>query len=351
MKIILTGATGFIGRRLARKVKLAYPTAEIIAVVKPEASNDLERSGRAVLAEAGIPIVEGDLLNRETLREIPKSPDLVFHLASCTDMGEKDHSINDVGTRNLIEQLEPLKPDTHVVFASTIAIHDNRPDYALPVMEDTPYPAHIANEYGRSKYRTLEYLKQLATTGRFNLSTVRVSGVYGENTRPTGLYDMVGKLCAKRSFITRINWPGRVAMIYVEDIADVFIKVSQRSDPRKYYEVIPVVEALNLPEMCAMVYAALGTQPPGVFHVPHWFWKLLGGLAARKSYFEAVLPHSAYNRLWQLFVLSNNEFFNQSRVLDELLPRYPFVRFSNFALKRYAREEKTSDMSREVKRA
>ena len=349
MKILITGATGFIGRRLAKELAESFGSDQVTALVKADAGNELERTGRAVLAELGIKMIEIDLLTRYGLENVPKSPDTVFHLASCTDMGEPDHSINDVGTRNLLESIAPIKPGMHFVFASTIAIHDNRDDFDLPITESTPYPKYICNEYGRSKHRTLENLKRESAAKQFYLTTVRVSGVYGENTRPSGLYDMVGRLCDKRSFITRINWPGRVSMIYVSDIAKLFVQVSRRSDKEKYFEVIPSVEALNLQDMSALTYAAKNIPAPSPISLPRFFWKTMTFISRYKAAFEAVLPHKLYNRVWQLFVLSNNEFWNESLVLHEAMPNFKFVRFADFVERRYA-PSAVSDVNRNVAR-
>ncbi len=334
MTIWLTGATGFIGRRLARKIAKAFPEAEIHALVRASVDNELERSGREVLAQLPLHLHEVDLLLGTGLSSLPPAPRLLFHLASCTEMLESDHSINDVGTRNLLEAIGPV-PGMHLIYASSIASLDLRDDYSRPVDESTPFPARTCNEYGRSKLRTLAYLKKMSREQGFHLSTMRVTGVYGENTRPTGLYDMVGRLCRRRSLLTRINWPGKVSMIYVDDIAELFVRLAQRPDPESYLELIPSVENYSLYEMCQLTYAAMQVPQPLPLYLPKWFWRLCRQAALRKGILERALPHRLYTRFWQLFVLCNHEFWNESLLLSQFSQGLRFKTFHEFTQERY----------------
>ena len=54
--IVVTGATGFVGRRLMRVLVSNYADEEILCLVHDQAENELERSGRAVLDELGCAI-------------------------------------------------------------------------------------------------------------------------------------------------------------------------------------------------------------------------------------------------------------------------------------------------------
>ena len=50
---------------------------------------------------------------------------LIFHLAANIHADELDHTANDIGTQNLVRSLEPLGPESHLVFASSVAESDN----------------------------------------------------------------------------------------------------------------------------------------------------------------------------------------------------------------------------------
>ena len=112
--ILVTGATGYVGRRLIRMLVETYGSSKILCLVYDQYDNDLERSGRAHLDKLNIKYIPVDLVSGRGLTEVPKSPDLIFHLASNTDTGATDHTVNDIGTRNLLESIQPLSSNFHL---------------------------------------------------------------------------------------------------------------------------------------------------------------------------------------------------------------------------------------------
>lgn len=96
MDILLTGATGKVGSRLARR--LAQAGHAVRAMVR-----DTNRAGR--LAGPGIVLVEGDLMRPGTLDTAVRGVDAVVHCAAFfrgATPGQA-HAINHQGTRHLAE--------------------------------------------------------------------------------------------------------------------------------------------------------------------------------------------------------------------------------------------------------
>ena len=112
--IVVSGATGFIGRRVVGElVKKNRPEGILCLVWKK--NNHREQAGRKWLRRVGVKLKEIDLLDKRSLTDLPQSPRLVFHLAATTDTALADHSCNDIGTINLVEALGPSKK-THFVY-------------------------------------------------------------------------------------------------------------------------------------------------------------------------------------------------------------------------------------------
>src|SRR5512143_724970 len=81
MKYFLTGATGFIGGRVARQ--LIEAGHQVSAIVRnPAKAQDL--------AERGITIHPGDVTDKESMREPMRGVDGIFHLAGWYKIGTKD---------------------------------------------------------------------------------------------------------------------------------------------------------------------------------------------------------------------------------------------------------------------
>src|SRR5438105_4490562 len=97
-RYFVTGATGFIGGRLARE--LAGRGHQVIALARrPNQASDL--------AAAGVSLVQGDVTEPESLRRPMEGADGVFHVAGWYQIGARDTTlaqrINVDGTRNVLE--------------------------------------------------------------------------------------------------------------------------------------------------------------------------------------------------------------------------------------------------------
>ena len=119
MKYFITGATGFIGGRLARQLREAGH--EVLAVVRnPAKAQDL--------AQLGVTLHQGDVTEKESMRKPMTGVDGVFHVAGWYKVGVRDKSqayaINVEGTHNVLELMKELKIPKGV-YTSTLAINSD----------------------------------------------------------------------------------------------------------------------------------------------------------------------------------------------------------------------------------
>lgn len=331
--ILVTGATGFIGRRLIQQLAQAEDKTDILCLIHKDNSG-LEKTGREIVGRLGIRYLEVDLVSGEGLEKVPKSPAKVFHLASVTDTSAPDHSINDRGTKNLLEAIQPLSPEMHFIFTSSIAVYDNRGDFSVPAGEATELMQSPAHEYGRKKLAAEKYLTQMSRELGFRLSIVRVCGVYGEGVRKGGLFDSIQDLVRKKSFLSRLNWPGRISVILVEDMARFLIGIAQQppaGGQRALY--VPSVESLTLAQMSESIHKAYGLPYRGI-RIPSVLWMMIASVAKNKKYIEKLLPHKMYNRFWQLFILVNDEFWCASHMPARIFADHRPTRFEDYYIQR-----------------
>src|SRR6266446_4057119 len=147
MKVVITGGTGFIGRRVAPP-QLALPEDRRLRIVTGEVSD-------AALMR--------DLISTGT--------GSVFHLAAIvsgqaeadTDIGMR---VNLDGTRAVLEACRALKSAPRVVFASSLAVYGGdlpkNVSEATPLTPQTSYGAQkvigelLINDYSRSEEHTSE---------------------------------------------------------------------------------------------------------------------------------------------------------------------------------------------------
>ncbi|UCE21769.1 MAG: NAD-dependent epimerase/dehydratase family protein, partial [Candidatus Aminicenantes bacterium] len=102
MKILVTGATGFVGSILLPELRKEFPDAKISSFVLPEDTfkNDL-------LKYKKLRIIEGDITDKKVIREAVKGHSHVIHLAGLISYWRKDReklmAVNKVGVENIVE--------------------------------------------------------------------------------------------------------------------------------------------------------------------------------------------------------------------------------------------------------
>jgi len=115
MKVMLTGATGYIGHQLA--LKLADQNYQVNALVRNLDNKNIPKHKNIIP-------VKGDLCEFETVKSAVKYCDYVFHAAAFTNLRcnkiDNFYNINVVGTKNVLEASleENIKK---VVYTSTLS--------------------------------------------------------------------------------------------------------------------------------------------------------------------------------------------------------------------------------------
>lgn len=177
MRILITGASGFIGSFVVEEA-LARGM-EVWAAVRATSS-------RRYLQDSRIHLIELDFSSEERLREAlaPHSFDYIVHTAGLTKSVRPGDfmEVNAEGTRRLAAAVVATgMPLRRLVFLSSLsvmgAIREQQP-YTEITAGDEPRPN---TAYGRSKLQAERYLRE--TGGRLPYVVLRPTGVYGPRER------------------------------------------------------------------------------------------------------------------------------------------------------------------------
>ena len=162
MKILVTGATGYLGNHVARTFRSA--SHEVAAMVRTAA-------GRAEFEAEGIEVRPGDLERQESWPAVLEGVDALVHCASLVASWSRDpaafHRVNVEATVALVEAARASGIRRIVVTGSLFALGPSGPDECLDehAVESPPAPLLSANEYVRTKAVAARRLRDLQRRG------------------------------------------------------------------------------------------------------------------------------------------------------------------------------------------
>jgi nucleoside-diphosphate-sugar epimerase len=228
MKVLVTGATGFIGHNLC--LHLAEQGYNVVALCRNTAHPYL-------ISHKNITPVKGDILDRESLTKAMDRCGQVYHTAALAKMWCRDkndyYNINVVGTRNVLE-LAGESGVNKIVYTSTCGVWG--PTIKHPMNENDPRIDGFAIDYERTKYLA-EIEARIYSAKGLNVVTVNPSRVYGEG--PITDSNTVGKMI---SGYLKGKWriiPGKGTQIsnyaYLDDVVKGHIAAMEQGTPGNRY--------------------------------------------------------------------------------------------------------------------
>jgi dihydroflavonol-4-reductase len=159
MKVLVTGATGFVGGAVARALVRRGIDVRVIA-----------RGGSDLQNLQGLPheLVTGDLRDQASLRSALTGCSQLYHVAAHYALWAKDPSIfydvNVIGTKNLLEAARDVGTE-RIVYCSTIGAIGLPPSGGLGTEETPVSLEQMAGHYKRSKYLAEQEVLKLAKAG------------------------------------------------------------------------------------------------------------------------------------------------------------------------------------------
>ena len=165
MKILVTGASGFVGRYLINHLS---KTDEVIACVRKK-SNLLPSSVQQIVSNNFFDIA------------IPKDTDVIVHLAGIAH--NKNNSVDEFKKINVDGTLELARKALEAnikrfIFISSIGVNGNSTHGKAFTEQDTPNPT---NDYTKSKYEAEKALAKLFENTHIDLVIIRPPLIYAHD--------------------------------------------------------------------------------------------------------------------------------------------------------------------------
>ena len=292
MKILITGASGFIGSFIVEEaLKRGFETWAAVR----------KSSSKAYLQDERINFIELNLSSKEQLVEQLKGKgfDYVVHAAGVTKcLNKQDFSrINTLGTKNLVDALmEVGMPLKRLVFISSLsifgAIKEQQP-YEEIRETDSPQPN---TAYGKSKLEAEKYLESLGI--RVPYIILRPTGVYGPREKD---YFIMAKSIKGHSDFAVGYKRQDITFVYVQDVVQaVFLALEKGENGRKYFLSDGLVYQSTT--FSDLIHEELGrpwwiriTAPVWVLRIVTFFGEYVGRMTGKVT----ALNNDKYNILKQ----------------------------------------------------
>jgi len=248
-RVFMTGATGFIGRRVA--ARLADRGDRLVCLIR-------NRGRAGALKAGGADLIEGDVADPAAVSRGVEGADAAIHLAGLYDVGVVDRAAmrrtNVDGTRVFLEALARAGVARAIHISSTAALGPSKDGAGAVDVEWTgPYPSVY--------HATKAEAHRLARAARMEVPGLMIvcpAFVFGPGDPGPGgrfIADLVhGRV---PGLLTR---PGWYSWVHVDDIAEGIVLALDRGTPGSIYALTGEQASIN--DFAIRVSKLAGRRPP-----------------------------------------------------------------------------------------
>lgn len=208
--VIVTGATGFVGSHLSKKlVELGY---NVHVISRPSSTYENLES-----VKTKIDIFEYNQNITELINYFEKvEADIVFHLASLFISEHKSDEIDGLINSNIkfgTHILEAMsKSDTYrLINTGTSWQHYKNEEY------------NPVNLYAATKQAFEDIIEYYVKALNFNVITLKLFDTYGENDNRGKLINLLGKFSKENKELKMSPGEQKIDLVHVDDVVDGFI--------------------------------------------------------------------------------------------------------------------------------
>ena len=227
MNVLITGASGFVGKELAAALTKENKVTCMVRIT----------SRISFLKKLGVKVVFGDVSDKDSLKEAVKDKDIIFHLVGIGSLSANSEEefkrffrVNVDGTKNLLDSiLEHNKGVKKIIYLSSTAAVGLKKE---PVDEETA--CEPKTPYQKSKYKSEELVQDYFRRYNLPISIIRPSMIYG----PGGNNSEILRICrfVKKGIFPLFNrGDNAVPLVYITDFVRAVILVARKGKNGEVY--------------------------------------------------------------------------------------------------------------------
>jgi nucleoside-diphosphate-sugar epimerase len=220
MKVLITGATGFIGTNLS--LHYAKMGHQVVGISKE--ATEVEQENASELKQSGIELHKGSITDIELIRKILPGTDLVFHVAAAMREANIPDSefweVNVEATRRLLE-VSRQEGVSRFVYCSSIGAMG----WSMQKPSNENSPCLPEDIYQFTKRAAEELCLEFHRENQYPVVIVRPADVYGpRDRRLLKLFKGV----KKGRFLMIGDGENEHHMVHVKDLVDAFTLAAQK---------------------------------------------------------------------------------------------------------------------------
>lgn len=246
----MTGATGFIGRKI------------IAALV--EAGHEVAAFVRSTSNRAGLPdsihFAEGDMLDESSLKNAVLGQDVVIHLAAYFDFYPSDvdllYRVNIEGPTNLMRACVGTSVSRFIYCSTTEVIGPVR---FPPGNEDTELRPQF--DYAKSKVEAECAIRDISNETGLDHIIIRPTGIMGEGDLYV-MYEVAHELYEGKVFALPRDLSAQFMFTHIDDVVSGFIAALTPMTALNSTIILAPDEAISWEEFTEVMTSRLGVKPP-----------------------------------------------------------------------------------------
>lgn len=281
MKVLLTGATGFVGRGVLARLRQENDVQVRVA-----------QRGRAAPWPEGVEVAQIDGLSvAQSWDEALQGVEVVIHCAARVHVMDEQaadplaefRAVNVEATRHLAQQAAAAGV-TRFVFVSSIKVNGEETAAGRPFTADAT--ARPQDAYGQSKLEAEQALFAIAAQTGLEVVVVRPPLVYGPGVKANFASLM-------RALQRRLPLPfgaidNRRSLVARDNLVDLLLCCARHPAAAGQVFLVSDGEDLSTAQLCRGLSQALGVRPR-LLPVPPALLRLLGRLTGRSQQVQRLL--------------------------------------------------------------
>lgn len=275
-RILVTGAGGFVGRALVRRLREQGEPIRLL----------LRRPPGELVDDPNVHLVYGDLGDPAVVDRAVEGIHTVFHVGAAMRGGQAEFQSGTVwGTRNMVAACERHGVGK-LVYVSSLSVLDHAGHKrGVPVNEKSPYEPFPERRglYTQTKLEAEKAVIEAASEGRIRAVILRFGQIYGagaEKFPPSGTIAIAGR------WLVVGNGSHHVPLVYIENVVDALLLAAERDLPNG--ALLQVVDPKGIRQKEYVEWVRRSGRPVKAAYIPKWFlylaaWgvELLGRLLKR----------------------------------------------------------------------